>query len=305
MIEVTQSFLVDVLDEGDPTKIDTYFEPVVVSPLQVSLRVRDNIVVTDAPPTERGLLDVGLAIANPIQRMWRLRVFNRSRVDNPHFPVLVSEGDSWFQLFRAHDTIEWLMEDHSIWSLGAAGDTLAKVTKQNEVLHAIKEVRPAAFLLSAGGNDFLGDLETLLCDDPTRGYLGPEVDARMTDLKNHYRALFTRIADAEHTVPVICHGYDYTRPREGGTFVNERIAKATGIDDPAEQRPIIVRLVDRFGDMLRAVAKGFDGVHFIDLRGLLADDEWRNDEIHPSNEGYRKVAQRFRERIREALAQRP
>jgi hypothetical protein len=47
---------------------------------------------------------------------------------------IVSEGDSWFQFpFLLKDVIDWLSDDYAIWSLDAAGDTLANMTSDPNI----------------------------------------------------------------------------------------------------------------------------------------------------------------------------
>ena len=70
-------------------------------------------------------------------------------------PVLVSEGDSWFQYpIKLEDTIDHLYaKGFAVRSLDAAGDTLENMLKDREYVDAIGEAKASIFLFSAGGND--------------------------------------------------------------------------------------------------------------------------------------------------------
>ena len=62
--------------------------------------------------------------ANAICRWRRQRRFEQRLASGERLPVLVSEGDSWFQFpFLIDDVVDCLGADHLIWSLDAAGDT--------------------------------------------------------------------------------------------------------------------------------------------------------------------------------------
>ncbi|NNE44798.1 MAG: hypothetical protein HKN12_11375 [Gemmatimonadetes bacterium] len=64
-------------------------------------------------------------------------------------------------------------------------------------------------------------------------------------------------------------------------------------------------LIDVFNDMVRGVAsaRGHAHVSYLDLRPVLSntprkyDDDWDN-ELHPTREGFRKVAKAFDRHIR-------
>ena len=75
----------------------------------------------------------------------------------------MSEGDSWFQFpFVIKDVIDHLNDDYLIWSNGAAGDTADNMIFKNpEYMTALNEQddRVTAFLLSAAGNDVIGQDE--------------------------------------------------------------------------------------------------------------------------------------------------
>ena len=61
----------------------------------------------------------------------------------------------------------------------------------------------------------------------------------------------------------------------------------------------MVRLIDRFNDMLRQLSQApeFGHVRYVNLRNTLAGDstykrDWAN-ELHPTERGFRAVAMKF------------
>jgi hypothetical protein len=112
--------------------------------------------------------------------------------------------------------------------------------------------------------------------------------------------------------PIFAHGYDYFAPsalpvkfigiETGiGPWIFPSMLKV-GLRDEPLRRGVAHALVDRFNDMLRALAAThpLDFVH-VDLRGTLdIDRDWQN-EIHPTREGFRKVAAAFTKKVVERL----
>lgn len=278
--------------------------------------------------------DVESAIrwGNAIARWRRQARFDRRLVLGEKKPVLVSEGDSWFQFpFLIDDVIDQLDPDFLIWSLDAAGDTSDNMVNRNpEYMQALvkqKANRVAGFLFSAAGNDVIG--EDLL-GEPVLGRLlkqhSPGKDAAwhidsaqlatiLTTLQEDYAKVVSTIRrdSSFATLPIFIHGYDYAIP--GGFPGDTRRPvyarqdewlggpmRKKGIVDPGLQRDIIRILIDALYDMLNRVAgkSSSTHVHVIDVRGTLALGEWA-DEIHGTSSGFRKVATRFRSVISSAL----
>ena len=97
-----------------------------------------------------------LGTLNKTARAFRDAKFEFSKALNWNDgPILVSEGDSWFQHPTAIDIIDALSCftcGYKIRSVGAAGDQLSAMLRHPEFPDAIREENPAAFLFSGGGN---------------------------------------------------------------------------------------------------------------------------------------------------------
>ena len=284
--------------------------------------------------TAEGDFDVESAIrwGNAICR-WRRQERFRERIkEGVKKPVLVSEGDSWFQFpFLIEDVIDQLDTDFLIWSIDAAGDTCDNMVNRNpEYLQALedqKKNKVAGFLFSAAGNDVIGeDLQ----GEPVLGKLLKKHEAGkdaawhidqaqlstiLTNLEKDYKNVVSTIRHnpAFGKLPIFIHGYDYAIP--GGFPGDNRDPvyakrdewlggpmKKKGIKEPQLQRDIIRILIDALYDMLDRVAGKSDEtkVYVINVRGTLQANDWA-DEIHGTSAGFKKVGKVFKKAIAKAI----
>ena len=269
----------------------------------------ETIVLPADPAAARARSDAALNFANGIARLRRGARFNGMVADGYDGPILVSEGDSWFQYpIILDDTIDQLYEKgFAVRSLDAAGDTLENMLKEHEYIEAIREAGASIFLLSAGGNDALGggNLRAHLRDfDPA---LSPaaHVLPSFEKLLDHALAMYERVlreVEAEPGVVTICHGYDYVIPNAGKWL--GKPMESRGITDGNVQRAIAAHMIDRFNERQRQLTALFgERVIHVDARGAVGNTlgSW-HDELHPKNPGYGRVADRFEEAIRKAHA---
>lgn len=256
------------------------------------------------PAAVRARSEAALTFANGIARMRRRIRFDRMLADGYKGPILVSEGDSWFQFpILLEDTIDQLYDKgYAVRSLDAAGDTLENMLREREYIDAIRDTGASIFLLSAGGNDALGggNLSAHLRDfDPLlspAAHLLPSFDQLLDNALAMYERVLHEV-EAEPGVVTICHGYDYAIPN-AGKWLGQPMA-SRGIADGAVQRAIVVEMIDRFNDRLRQLITRFGNraIH-VDARGAVGKtlNAW-HDELHPKDPGYGRVAQRFAEAI--------
>jgi hypothetical protein len=184
-----------------------------------------------------------------------------------------------------------------------------------------------AILLSAGGNDLknvfsdLFDTKASSADGITSAFQNKDLSrlarpasyteffedvvrniGRFVDLRNSAKDPVTRAA------PIFVHGYDYLQPRPAAAkvFAITRIGrgpwlhgslKAAGLSDE-QMRAAADAIVDEMNRQLQQVIGALPNVHVIDQRGLLTpaepgstghDADWL-DEIHPSKDGFNKLA---------------
>ncbi|MEL6678479.1 MAG: D-Ala-D-Ala carboxypeptidase family metallohydrolase [Pseudomonadota bacterium] len=223
-------------------------------------------------------------------------------------PVLVSEGDSWFQYpLLLTDTIDHLSKPYAITSLGAAGDLLERMAKKREYIGALEETRAPILLLSGGGNDLcaggaLADhLEEYHKDKLPIDYLKPSYHGLIDEALANYEKIFTDVARHFPEVEIICHGYDYPIPNNG-QWLGQPM-KSRGITRKPLQKAIADEMMNIFNRDLRRLAERMPHVTYLDLRNVVGKDRW-HDELHPTNDGYKDVAQIFEVKIADILAAR-
>ena len=181
-------------------------------PLSVSLEFDPEQVDVGAVTNES---DVAVGFANSLSRARRRVKYEIDKLQGVRRPVIVSEGDSWFQYpITLNDVIDQLIDEHEyqVYSLGKAGDLLALMVQEQEYVDAIESEQADLFLLSAGGNDMLGGgrlgefLEDYTVGMPTRdiidrarweSFLGQAVDlyqmvfAELTDRFRNFKSFVT------------------------------------------------------------------------------------------------------------------
>ncbi len=257
----------------------------------------------------RARSEAAMTFANHISRMRRRFRFERMIADGYAGPVIVSEGDSWFQYpILLDDTIDHLYEQGlAVRSLGAAGDTLENILREREYVDTIRETNATVFLLSAGGNDALGggnlrahlrDFDAVL---PPASHLLPS----FAQLLDHTLAMYEQVLRDVQTLPkvvTLCHGYDKVIPNNGKWLGQPMSSR--GITDSAFQRAIAEHMINTFNERLQQLLLRFGSAAvYVDARGAVGATlgDW-HDELHPRDAGYGRVAARFAQAIEQAAS---
>jgi N-acetylmuramoyl-L-alanine amidase len=268
-------------------------------------------------------LESAMGIANGMSRWRRQWRFKRS-YRNGDRPVLVSEGDSWFQFpVLIDDVIDHLGRDYYVFSLGAAGDTANNMVVQApEYLRALRWLKDhvKAFLFSGAGNDIIG-VDPVTQQSVLYGLLKQGVQSAnaadhinqaalsraFAGLRGAYAQLIQtiRAEPGFATLPIIFHGYDHAIPNLLGTpeprdpkhvsidqFLGDALSRR-GIQEDELRRDIIRFLIDSLYDLLNDLAADDDHIHVVDVRGTLPTAEDWADEIHGTSTGFRRVAAKF------------
>lgn len=241
-------------------------------------------------------------------------------------PLIVGEGDSWFDypfavdILDALDGLGYQVIDHA-----KAGDTLENMafgtkfdhrwareaTPLERTLSTIREQQPVALVWSGGGNDIAGpefaaflnhaDLAQSRGLSVFRDAFAGEIIARCRDAYDH---IIRAALDTKPDLHIFAHGYGYPIPDGRGW-------RLIGVDwfgpwlrpsitakniDPAEGRRIIGRLIDLFNRMLESLEQQHPQFHYLDLRSEVGDADWVN-ELHVSNSCYRRIARIFDQAI--------
>jgi len=265
--------------------------------------------------------DTLLGAANTWAKTTRQRAFRKQLARFPGRPLLVSEGDSWFQHPTIMEVIDHLSLYYNIYSRGAAGDEMRDYLMTGDFLKAIETIKQEYpnnpvrfFLISGGGNDILGDQFKGFIhayeDVPTREegvdchrFLNDKFRDELDAIMQLYEMVLRKIQTAYPDLLVLTHGYDYVYPKgvsdKGMSWLGKPMTEA-GILRQKDRKGITDYLIDEFNKRLMAVVDQFDNATHIDLRGSVKEYQWA-DEIHPNKEGYQNIALRYMKVIDEKL----
>jgi hypothetical protein len=243
-------------------------------------------------------------LANRIETLQRRKLYRRLK-DTGRLRI-VAEGDSWFQYpLLLKDILDHLYKLYAVYNLAEAGDTMEHYMQKKEYLQPLAQEEAGVFILSGGGNDILGaQFRDFLRDTPVPGEAGParylqdSFFEKLGKLNKWYIRLFSELTGRFPTLRIITHGYDHIIPVDteaapgrtswlGRYMVEKKIA-------PQQERERLIRfIVDKFNEQLEEASRQFPGrVAYIDLRGTVNRDSWF-DEIHPSNDAFQLIADRF------------
>lgn len=271
--------------------------------------------------------------ANGLCRLRRQEKFKLRKFYGDRRVVLVSEGDSWFQFpIFLEDVIDQLFSYFNIWSVDAAGDTLQNMILDNaEYMQALRQNKEdvRAFLFSGGGNDIVGEdengrsvisqiIKPFTPGRPSEWYLETKAFAeKMRFIENCYQTMIANVAAEFSDLPVICHGYDYAIPGGGpddprhpfwaakDKWIGHAMREELGITDHLLQCNIVKLMIDRLNERLKSLCGGnnlngaYRNAWHIDVRGTVGL-LWA-DELHPTDQGFRLVANRALNVLRSAL----
>lgn len=240
----------------------------------------------------------------------------------------VVEGDSWFAyprqwlLFGPNSNLidqlfaNWVGSGKvNALCLAANGDTAqdmfdgAQLSRLERVLDEHGGAI-SAVLLSAGGNDLLGRevFETLVRPNPApqsiEGFLHLDrLEAVLDQVEQSFDRACASIAQRAPGATVYVHSYDIAKPADrpatffgGIEFTGPWMFPALDEAQVPEDQwtPIVGYLIERFVQRLHLVqGRANVAVQIIDLRGQLvpgSEADWA-DEIHPSPEGFQKLAE--------------
>jgi hypothetical protein len=242
---------------------------------------------------------------------------------------LAAAGDSWFD-YPFHDVLKILDDDYgyNVESTARKGDPLEKMAyyggqidgfaRKLEKIKAQGAV-PKAALLSGGGDDVAGREFGMLLNNaysPISGWDKEIVDAVLNErIAGAYASMLASMTVSceqyfGKKLPILVHGYDYAVP-DGRGFLGGWPFPGPWLDpgfreknfaDLAKRVRMMQDLMDQFNTMVSSLSSHPDlsHVHYIDLRHTLSNDLtndayklWWANELHPTADGFHKVAERF------------
>jgi len=311
--------------DSDDADIIPYLAPDHERSAGFRIALRPNPQTVELTPMETARVRAGgmMNWANGVERWRRRQRFDRRLEHAPNDPILVSEGDSWFQFpFFLKDVIDQLNNKYNVLSTCAAGDTVKNMLgPAPEYLQSLRELKASgkkvrALLFSGGGNDFADVLAGKGDDPPILNEFQQGKDAAWHITTAAYQAktkfvtdtlkAFLKQVNAEFPgLPIILHGYDYAIPALAqGDPRNPSWTKLDAwLAGPMKKRKITAanlhagimrKLIDDHNANIKAIATGAQNAHYIDLRGTMNPLTMWADELHPTDDGFAAVAAKFR-----------
>ncbi|MGF1679290.1 MAG: SGNH/GDSL hydrolase family protein [Candidatus Methylacidiphilales bacterium] len=263
-------------------------------------------------------------------RGWRSRPIARPRIEfvsrfyrqvRSGRTGIVVEGDSWFRNPLVTDVIDHLEASgkYAISRSDVPGRTLREMAVQKHFLSRLRDPHSRdsvkCLLLSGGGNDMLDDkiLPVHILKKNTSGtaaldFFNQEGHEKiLKKVLDDLLYLVAAVQKIKPKLPIITHTYDYPIPRNAAAHFHKgfQLIKAGPWIYRAMQKnkipaaygsDIAKKLIDDFHDRVLEPARNqFPHVlHIVNLRGVLGGDVnlW-DDEIHPTGEGFERIARRL------------
>ncbi|MFT5490063.1 MAG: lysophospholipase L1-like esterase [Limisphaerales bacterium] len=242
---------------------------------------------------------------------------------NPNATAILAEGDSWFALPRlirtnVVDLLSLHNKSHAAWlNLASNGDEARHMMegKQYENFRRIMadEKNPMdAILFSGGGNDIVGKSLLPMLNEFEKGMTWRDAinkrafSNRIKEIENAYLSLIDLRDSFRPGVKIFTHSYDLAKPSgkpirilfiKIGPWVKKHMV-SRGITDVTMQQKILTHMLTSFRRMLERLAQNQSDVFLAPTQGVLnPDTEWK-DEIHPTAEGFAKIADVFQTSLR-------
>jgi len=246
--------------------------------------------------------------------------------DAPQNLRIVAEGDSWFDYPIGVDILDHLRMVHgyAVYKVAKAGDTIDNMVYGGQIAHTLAAVarhRPKVVLFSAGGNDIAGyEFESLLNHRKSGLPILREayIDYLFrTAFKTAYETFMIRVWEIDPAIKIVTHGYANAIPDGRGLFGRSREVDLfppieflgpwlrpallkKGVTDPVESEGTVRNVINRFNAMLKQLSNEHERCIYLDLRPIIGRSDWVN-ELHLTNDGFRRVANVFRDAIRAAI----
>lgn len=247
-------------------------------------------------------------------------------------PVIVAEGDSWFDYPVGIDVLDQLRRlwGYRIHKFSEAGDTLGNmiygttIRRNFEreasglyfVKQAVAKYSPKIVLFSGGGNDVAGDelmsyLNHIFSPASKSGkqWLREDVwNSALNQMGFAIEVFAKEIWGVNKSVQIAMHGYANPVPdgravlnfplgyKFFGPWIRPAFAR-NGYTDWRKTQPWVGRLLRDYNDLLAATSKKLGSrFHYVDTRPVVGDYDWAN-ELHPTNKGFEAVAAKIHNQV--------
>lgn len=231
----------------------------------------------------------------------------------------VADGDSWFDyplpVLDPKDVRDSLTELGSpkpiilkLAYIGAATTALLGVEKRNRLIAALQNPLngPIDFIMfSGGGDDLVGNQFRFWLRDASAAHgdaLGGVDHELLADILGVVLAAYADLAQIRQQYApqalLLVHAYDFAIPTGIGACPSVGPWLKPSLDDRgwtglADGSDIVRQILIEFKQRLQAFCATVPNAVLVDTQGTLAADQWAN-ELHPTPEGFRLIAEKFR-----------
>jgi len=242
---------------------------------------------------------------------------------------LFADGDSWFDyplpVLSPNDTITSVGKHGTpqpfLLNLAHYGDearNLLGVRQRERIITNLTDKENGDFdaiLFSGGGNDTVGDPFCLWIQDyvpgtpPAQGMNQQRLDAVLGVVRSAYQDLISIRDQAAPQCSIFIHGYDFAIPTGDGVCDNligpwlKPSLDLRGWKDRATATQVVKEFLLQFQSMLKGIAGSHKDVIYVETQGTLGPNDWAN-ELHPTPEGFDKIAAKFLAALRQKFPRR-
>jgi hypothetical protein len=231
---------------------------------------------------------------------------------------LFADGDSWFDyplpLTGRNDVIRSI-GDHGtpqplILNLAHYGDEardILGVKKRQHILDNLTDPDNGIFdaiLFSGGGNDTVGNQFCLWIQQHTAGMKPSQaintqrLGAVLGVVRSAYEDLIAIRDQKAPQCPIFIHGYDFAIPTNIGVcddvigpWLHPSLA-LRGWTDTTDGTEVVKEFLLQFRNTLIQIAADHENLIYVETQGTLSPNDWAN-ELHPTPEGFDRIAERF------------
>ena len=237
---------------------------------------------------------------------------------------IFAEGDSWFDYPLSRDTIGWITADGTpqpeILNLSHYGDATTQmlgVAKRKRIIDNLQDPENGTFdalLFSGGGNDIAGDQFCLWLVQFVAGANPADaVDTqRLEDMFGVIQAAYVDLIKIRDSIIPNCviflHAYDFAQPTGQGVcglgpWLKPSLDLRGWTDFPVAAE-IIKEVLQRFDKVLAQLEQQYKNVVYLHTQGTLSPaTDWAN-ELHPTEQGFNKIAAVFLQALRKKFPDR-
>jgi hypothetical protein len=226
---------------------------------------------------------------------------------------IFAEGDSWFDYPLSRDTIGWITNNGApqpeILNLAHYGDAATEmlgVAKRQRIIENLQDPDNGAFdalLFSGGGNDIAGDQFCLwLVQFATGAKPSAGVNAqRLADMLGVVEAAYADLIQIRDSIVPDCviflHAYDFAQPTGQGVCGVGPWLKPSldlrGWTNFAMAAAVVKEVLLAFDALLTRLEQQQHNVVYVRTQGTLSPaTDWAN-ELHPTEQGFSKIADVF------------